>query len=163
MILYFSATGNTEFLATELGKKLNDQCLNLLDRIKNKDYSEIRSDKPFIICAPVYVCEMPRFFSDYIKKVPLNGCKDVYFIVNSAGYGGISGYLAKKITRHKKLRFKGYSEIVMPRNYFISHYPVQTKDEIKGRLVNAARKLDEIAGKIKKGDKLQSRYIFLFE
>ncbi|MCR4795012.1 MAG: EFR1 family ferrodoxin [Ruminococcus sp.] len=163
MILYFSATGNTEFLATELAKKTGDQCLNLLERIKNKDYSEIYSEKPFVICAPVYVCEMPRFFSDYIKKVPLKGCRDIYFIVNSAGYGGISGYLAKKAARHKKLRFMGYNEIVMPRNYFISHYPVQTKDEIRERLVNACEKVNEIADKIKKGEKLQSRYIFLFE
>ena len=163
MILYFSATGNTEFLATELAKKLGDDSLNLIERIKNKDLSEIHSDKPFVICAPVYVCEMPRFFMSYIRKVPLTGCKDVYFIVNSAGYSGISAYLAKKAARHKKLNFKGCSEIVMPRNYFVSHYPVQSKDEIKERLVNACAKLDEIADKIKNGDKLHSRYIFLFE
>ena len=33
MVLYFSATGNTRFLATELAKKLDDECVDLLSRI----------------------------------------------------------------------------------------------------------------------------------
>ena len=34
MVLYFSATGNTEYIAQELAKRLDDTCINLLDRIK---------------------------------------------------------------------------------------------------------------------------------
>ena len=34
MILYYSATGNTKFIATELAKKLDDQCIDLLGRIR---------------------------------------------------------------------------------------------------------------------------------
>lgn len=60
MILYYSATGNTEYIAKELARRLDDECIDLLDRIKKYDYSTLHSDKPFIICAPVYVCEMPR-------------------------------------------------------------------------------------------------------
>ena len=36
MILYFSATGNTEFIAKELAKCLADECVNLLNRFKSK-------------------------------------------------------------------------------------------------------------------------------
>ena len=39
MILYFSATGNTRFIATELAKKLDDECIDLLSRIKKGDFS----------------------------------------------------------------------------------------------------------------------------
>lgn len=60
MILYFSATGNTEYIAQELARQLDDVCINLLERIKTDDHSVLCSEKPFIICAPVYVCEMPR-------------------------------------------------------------------------------------------------------
>ena len=65
MILYFSATGNTEYIAKEIAQRLNDECINLLDRVKKADYSVLHSNTPFIICAPVYVCEMPRFMSNY--------------------------------------------------------------------------------------------------
>lgn len=62
MILYFSATGNTEYVAKELAKLLEDESFNLLNRIRDKDYSPIHSDKTFVICAPVYVVhsKLPR-------------------------------------------------------------------------------------------------------
>ena len=86
MILYFSATGNTEYIAKELAARLNDECINLLERIKNHDHSVLYSEKPYIICAPVYVCEMPRFMSKYLKEQTFTGSKDVYFIFTSGGY-----------------------------------------------------------------------------
>ena len=103
MVLYFSATGNTEFLAKELAARLNDQCVNLLSRIKSQNYEPLHSDKPFIICAPVYVCEMPRFLSKYLKKQTFSGSKEVYCIFNSGGYCGISGVLAKSLFKKKHM------------------------------------------------------------
>ena len=83
MVLYFSATGNTEFIAKELAKRLDDSCLNLLSRIKENDHTPIHSEKPLVICAPVYVCEMPRFLDKYLKKQTFLGSKDVYFIFST--------------------------------------------------------------------------------
>lgn len=163
MILYYSATGNTKFIATELAKKLDDQCIDLLGRIKKNDYSELHSDNPFIVCAPVYICEMPRFMSDYLKNVELTGNKAVYFIANSAGYAGITGWLAKKLFKKKGMEFMGCSELIMPRNYYISHYPQLTEDEIKSRIFKSFDKIDDIANSIQNCEKLKSRYVFLFE
>ena len=36
MVLYFSATGNTRFLATQLAEKLGDECTDLLERVKKQ-------------------------------------------------------------------------------------------------------------------------------
>ena len=102
MILYFSATGNTEFIAKELAKRLEDECVNLLERIKTQDFSPLHSQKPFIVCAPVYVYEIPRFMTKFLKKLPFSGSKDVYFILTSGGYCGPSGKLLKRIFRAKK-------------------------------------------------------------
>ena len=104
MVLYYSATGNTEYIAKRIAKRLDDECLDLLARIKANDYSELHSEKPFVICAPVYVAEMPVFLRDYLKKVSLTGTKDVYSIFTSGGYAGISGMLAKYLVQ--KIRNK---------------------------------------------------------
>ena len=109
MVLYFSATGNTEFIAKEIAKRTNDECINLLERIKNKDNSPISSDKPFVICAPVYVCEIPRFMTKYLKKQTFLGSKDVYFILTSGGYSGPSGVLLKKMFKKKKMVCHGHA------------------------------------------------------
>ena len=110
MVLFFSATGNTEFIARRIALALGDECLNLLDRVKKKDHSVLHSEKPFIICAPVYVCEMPRFLAKYLKEQTFTGSRDVYFIFTSGGYAGISGILAKKIIRKKKMNYLGHAE-----------------------------------------------------
>jgi len=51
MVLYYSATGNTEYIAKELAKLLNDERIDLLERIKQQDFSILHSEKPFVICA----------------------------------------------------------------------------------------------------------------
>ena len=54
MILFFSGTGNSAFVARKIARKIPDNYLNLFDRIKQQDYSEIHSEKPFVIVCPTY-------------------------------------------------------------------------------------------------------------
>ena len=164
MVLFFSATGNTEFIARQLALKLGDECLNLLDRVKKNDHTVIHSEKPFIICAPVYVCEMPRFLAKYLKEQTFTGSRDVYFIFTSGGYAGISGILAKGIVKKKKMNYLGHAEFKMPRNYVANdHYRMLPVDQIKERILASCKKLEEVAADIRAGSKLKARHVWLFE
>lgn len=164
MILYFSATGNTEYAAQELARQLNDECINLLPRIKAGDHSVLHSEKPFILCAPVYVCEMPRFLSQYLKEQTFTGNRDVYCVFTSGGYCGISGILAKSIFRKKGMTYRGHAEIKMPRNYVANDaYPMLERAEIESRIRNAREQLADVANNIRCGQNLSARHVFLFE
>ena len=164
MVLYFSATGNTKYIAEQIAKRIGDDSLDLLKRIKTKDYSPIKSKKPFVICAPIYVCEMPRFFADYIKKVKLKGSRKVYFVFTSGGYPGAAGYLASRIAKKKKMTYMGRAEFTMPRNYVIStHYPMLSHEENLDRIEGSEKMIPAVAKRIKRGKKLKARYVFLFE
>ena len=164
MVLYFSATGNTEYIAQEIAKRLDDECVNLLHRVKSNDHTPLYSEKPFIICAPVYVCEMPRFMSKYLKKQTFTGSKDVYFIFTSGGYCGISGVLAKSMFRQKKMNYLGHAEFRMPRNYVASDaYAMLSPEEVKGRILDAYKMIDPVVSNIKAGKNLKARHVFLFE
>ena len=164
MILYFSATGNTRYIAEELSRQLGDLALNLLERIRQKDFTPIDSEKPFVICSPVYVCEMPRFFSSYLSKVQLTGSRDVYFVFTSGGYTGVSSFLAKSISRRKHMNCKGCAELKMPRNYIANNsYPELETDEIEKRIRDCRDRIPSVADAIRKGEKLKSRHVWLFE
>ena len=164
MILYFSATGNTEFIAQEIAKRLDDECINLLDRLKNNDHSVLHSDKPFVICAPVYVCEMPMFMAKYLKEQTFTGSNDVYFIFTSGGYCGISGVLAESMFKKKNMNVHGYAEFKMPRNYVANdHYPMQPKDEIEARIRECYMQLDGVVSTIRSGGTLTARPVALWE
>ena len=164
MILYFSATGNTRFIAEELAGQLNDKALNLLERIRKKDFTPIDSENPFVICSPVFVCEMPRFFSSYIRKVPLTGSRDIYYVFTSGGYPGVSSYLGKDISRLKKMNYKGCAEFKMPRNYIANNsYPDLETEEIENRIKACRDRIPSVADAIRNGEKLKPRHVWLFE
>lgn len=164
MILYFSATGNTRFVAQQLAARLGDETLDLLDRIKRGDHAPIHSDRPFVICAPTYVCEMPRFLADWLRKTPLLGSAQAYFVFTSGGYAGISGVLAGNLMRRKGLRYMGCAELTMPRNYLATdHYPELETPEIERRIRTSNDHIAGIADAIRNGERLKSRHVWLFE
>lgn len=164
MVLYFSATGNTEYIAGKIAEYIGDDTLNLLERIKTGDYHEIHSDRPFVICAPIHVCEMPLFFAEYIKCVKLTGNPDVYFVFTSGGYAGIASCIARRIARRKGMNYMGRAEFTMPRNYPVSrHYPLLGEDECKRRVEESQKRIPEVAGYIKNGKRLHARHVTLFE
>ncbi len=164
MVLYFSATGNTEFIAKSIADGLEDDCMNLLERIRNSDYSEIFSKKPFIICSPIYVCEMPRFFAKFLKNLMLSGNRKVYFVFTSGGYAGIAPVLARQIIRKKGMIYMGRAEFKMPRNYPISRrYKLLSKEENIERIRESRQRITDVINLIRKEEFLKGRHIFLFE
>ena len=164
MVLYFSATGNTRFIAEEIARRLDDECLDLLTRFKTGDHTPLHSERPFIICAPVYVCEMPRFMSKYLQEQTFTGSRDVYFLFTSGGYCGISGVLAKSLVRKKGMNYLGHAEFKMPRNYVASDaYDMLTPEETEARIRAAYEQIGPVADTIRAGGKLTARHLFLFE
>ncbi len=151
MVLYFSATGNTRFVAETLGAAMNDSVLDLLSRIRENDISAICSKKPFVICSPVYVSEMPRFLMKFLKKVPLHGNRKVYFIFTGAGYSGISSYIGKKLMQKKDMDVMGYEDVPMPQNYIVSNlFSQATEEDIKNTLARVRKEIPLIAEKIRR-------------
>lgn len=164
MILYFSATGNTRFVAKELAKALDDEAMDLCGRIKEHNYETIRSDKPFVFCAPTYVCEAPAFFYDFLRNVDLAGSSDVYMISTSGGYSGLSGDIAKGIVRKKGMNYKGCAEFKMPPNYIANKsHKLPDREEIEKRITDSYNKIKPVADIIKSGESLRYRHIWLLE
>lgn len=164
MVLYFSATGNTEYIAREIAKRLDDECIDLTPRIKAGDNSMLRSEKPFVICAPIIVCEMPRFLSRYLNRQNFLGSRDVYFIFTSGGYAGCAGVLAERLVKKKMLNYCGHTEFRMPRNYVASDaYAQHSIEEIEERLLESKGRLDEVAENIRCGMELSARHVQLWE
>ena len=164
MILFFSATGNTKLMAETIAERLQDETLDLLTRIKNNDYSDIYSERPFVICSPIYVGELPSFFMDYLKKASLKGSREVYGVFTNGGYSGIAGGQLKSIVKHKNMLFKGYAEFKMASNHITNRSHKAPDDTlIKERTRTSLARLDDVASVIQKGECFQNRRILLLE
>lgn len=164
MVLYYSATGNTEFIAKQIADRLDDQCVNLLERIRTGDMTPIRSRKPFVICSPIYVCEMPKFLAEYLEQVKLTGNRKVYFVFTSGGYSGIGGALAKRLVKKKEKVYMGHAEFKMPRNYLLSErYPMLSAEENKARIQSSYERIPDVVERIRNRRRLRAKHIFLLE
>ena len=164
MVYYYSATGNTRYAAELIARQLGTDCADLLGRIKNADYSDIRSDEPFVICTPVYVCMMPGFVYSYLERTAMKGSRKVYFVFTSGGYAGMSGSQAKALMQRKGMDYMGHAEIKMPTNHIVSDaYPPTPDDECRRRILAARRQCRETAAVIKCGGRLTARHVFAAE
>ena len=69
MILYFSGTGNSRYIASRIKEKTQQDMLCLNDRIKAENFSDIDTGKNVVLVTPTYAWRIPTVVSDFIKKV----------------------------------------------------------------------------------------------
>ncbi|EQG17258.1 flavodoxin family protein [Clostridioides difficile DA00062] len=82
MILYFSGTGNSRYVARKIAQELNDELISLNQLIKEEKTDElISADKPFIFVCPTYAWRLPIVVTDFIKETKFLGSNRVYFVM----------------------------------------------------------------------------------
>ncbi len=148
MVLYFSGTGNSRYAAKRIAEISGDKLISINEKIKNKDYSEVKSDKAIVFVGPVYGGRFPRIMEDYIKKVSFIGSKNAYFIATCAATPWLTVSYAKKLCEEKKFSLRGFNSVVMPQGYVAGGetQPKEVNDKI---LAEAEPKITEIAAKIR--------------
>ena len=126
MILYFSGTGNSQYIAEIMNKELKDEILNITDEFKSiKTY---QSNKPYIFVLPTYCYRIPRIIEEFIKQREFKGNKQVYIILTCGDSIGNAYKYAKKLIKDKNMIFKGLTSIIMPENY-IALFQTPSHDE----------------------------------
>lgn len=128
MILYFSGTGNSEYAAKRIGKEINDEAINLFDKIRSRDFSEMHSNSPWVIVAPTYAWRMPRIVQEWLENTKLAGSKDIYFVLTCGGNIGNAGKYLEKLCTTKQMNYFGCMEILFPENY-IAMFTAPTQED----------------------------------
>lgn len=119
MILYFSATGNTKYLAENLGEIFNDEVVSLFSYIKANEKADFFSEKPYVLVSPTYGWRVPRFLSQYLKNCKFSGNKNFYTIMDFGNSAGNSQKYHRKLIEDKGLTYRGIYGIQMPENYLM--------------------------------------------
>lgn len=130
MIMYFSGTGNSEYVAKRIGKEINDEALNLFEKIRNCDYSHLTSDRPWVIVVPTYAWQIPRIVHEWLMKTKLDGNRHIYFVMTCGGSIGDAGKYLKKLCATKGMNYKGCISITMPENYIALFNTPDKKDAL---------------------------------
>ncbi|MBO5055387.1 MAG: EFR1 family ferrodoxin [Lachnospiraceae bacterium] len=131
MVLYYTGTGNSEYVAKKIGEQIEDEVINLFNKIKGHDYSEIHSSRPFIIVYPTYAWQIPRILKDFIQKTTFTGNKCVYFVATCGdSMGNMSKYLTE-LCEQKAFQYMGCAEVIMPENYIAMFNAPEKAEAVK--------------------------------
>ena len=152
MILYFSGTGNSEHAAKRIGQETEDEVLNLFERLKNRDYSRITSDRPWVVVTPTYAWRIPRIVEEWLKRTELTGSRDIYFVMTCGGNIGNAGKYLRALCAQKGMNCRGCLAVVMPENY-IAMFATPTKEAARKIIEKAEGEIAQAAAVIQNGGK----------
>lgn len=153
MILTFSGTGNSSFIARLISESTGGELYSLNSAVKTNETKDFSNAGTLIFCTPTYAWRIPRVVEEWIKKCTFNGNK-AYFIMTCGGEIGNSEKYLKSLCKEKNLDFYGVKEIVMPENY-VAMFPVPKESTSLKIIDKAEKELQSVLPKLKNGEKLE--------
>lgn len=138
MIFYFSGTGNSKWIATEIAEKINDKTydITLLSKIP-----ELNNEPQIGLVFPIYAWGVPEVMNEFAKSLE----KTQVFTFGVCTCGANAGKALKKLSKIYPLD-SSYS-IIMPSNYIVGE-DVEEETIILQKIENAKKEIDVISNEI---------------
>ncbi len=129
MILFFTGTGNSRYIAEQMAEILDDDIADAAKWIKAGEYPTFTSKKPYVFVAPTYAWRLPRIFRAWIKKCRFGGNGKAYFVLTCGGEIGAAGNYIEKFAAKIDFEYMGTAEVVMPENYLVMFEPTAEQED----------------------------------
>ncbi len=151
LMLYFSGTGNSKYIANTFSKKMNAKCHSIEEKIDFKN--EIKKHDIIAFCYPIYASNVPRIMREFVSKyVELLKYKKLIIFCTQLMFSGDG---ARVFT---DLLPEGYGRVIyaehfnMPNNICNSGiFPVKNGEKTKKYIKAAQKKIDRICNDLQKG------------
>jgi len=139
MIFYFSASGNSLWLAQQLATATNEELVNMADTLMQNNCSFVLHRNENIgFVFPVYAWDLPPIVRQFIRQMELQNLSDNY-IFFACTCGDDSGRMLQRFRRElksKNLRLDSAFAIRMPNTYvclpgFDVDSPILTKQKLQ--------------------------------
>ena len=141
MILFFSGTGNSNYVAKRIADALGDALVNLNERIKASDTSPVATGERVIIVTPTYAWRIPRVVRDWLLKTELRGARLAWFVMTCGSEIGNADKYNRDLCVEKGLVCMGTAQIVMPENY-IAMFSAPQADKARQIVAKAEPDID---------------------
>lgn len=162
MILYFSGTGNSAYLAKKLAKETGEVLFSLNDALKYGADPQLTEVDRLIFVTPTYSWRLPRVVAAWIRRVDFPSGLPVWFVMNCGSEIGNADRYNRRLCAEKGLQYRGTAEIQMPENY-IALFSVPGETEARAIIARAEPVLEEIAQSLEKEHPFPPRRIRLLD
>ena len=145
MIFYFSATGNSKYVAERIAAAIDDHLVSLPEAIHSRSYRYDAGGETRIgfVC-PTYFCGLPSILRFFVEKLSLTGYKDQYvYLVLTCGMctGDAAGQLSK-LLKAKGITLSAQFGVPMPDNY-VPLGKLPDEESVERKLDEAEEYIDE--------------------
>jgi Formate hydrogenlyase subunit 6/NADH:ubiquinone oxidoreductase 23 kD subunit (chain I) len=146
LIFYFSATGNSEYVAKKIAKKEHDRVISIPKAIANKEYVyQLKEHEKVGFIMPVYFGGLPSIILYFLENLELLNIRGTYFyhvLTCGENTGEASAQLNKTIQK------KGYTlsaryGIVMVGNY-VPLYRMPNAIDAKKKLDESEKQIEVV-------------------
>ena len=117
MVFAFSGTGNSRYIARRIAGALQEDIIDLNEKIKENNNSQVQTGQHIIVVTPTYAWRIPRVVSEWISKTALVGAERVWFVMDCGGEIGNATKYNRRLAEQKNLHYMGTAQILMPENY----------------------------------------------
>ncbi len=161
MVICFSGTGNSRYIAKKLAAALGDEFIDATHSVEEEVvlYCGEYPDTYIFVC-PTYAWRIPRVFEKHIKNATFVNDNDkplnAYFVLTCGGDIGNSEKYIKKLCKKKGFNLLGVAEVIMPENY-LAMFSVPSEKTSQKIIGKAEAQIPEISEKIKNLEKLTHR------
>ena len=160
MVFFYTGTGNSKYAAKAISEQIGDVCLDLFEKIRNKDNSSMTSDRPWIVVCPTYAWQIPHILRDWIMKTEFVGSREMYFVMTCGDDIGNAGKYCRKLCEAKDLQYRGVKAVKMPENY-IAMFDAPEEEKAKEIVKAADPVIKQISYAITNGEDLKEHTGFV--
>lgn len=147
MVLYFTGTGNSRYVATHIAEALDDKLFSMNDRIKAGNRSPVATDERLIIVTPTYAWRIPRIVRDWLAETDFPCGAQTWFVMTCGSEIGSAAKYNRALCQEKQLTYMGTAQIIMPENY-IAMFNAPQAEEARQILAKAEPDIDRVASAI---------------
>ena len=123
MILHFSGTGNSRYIAERIAQATGDVLLDMNKKIRNRDISTVAAVSHLVFVVPTYAWRIPQVVEEWIlatefapsfPKDASSGAMRVWFVMTCGDEIGNADAYNEALCRKKHWDHMGTAQIVMP-------------------------------------------------
>ena len=148
MVIFFSGTGNSRFVAEQIAKLTDDRVCDAAAYMRSGEKAVFTEPGSYIFVSPVYAAAPPKVFMDFVINSEFPGSAKAYFIMTCAkAMSGCPGFW-EDIAREKQFAYMGTAQIRMPQNYLL-FFRMFSKEECREMITQAGYSIEELAGLVR--------------
>ena len=118
MILYFSGTGNTRWVAQQIAKAIGEELRYIPDLIRERNYQlSLTANERLGICYPTHGWQPPRIVREFINKMTITGSRKPRYCWALTTCGDSTGEamtILNKDLEKKGLKAETCFSVIMP-------------------------------------------------